>query len=278
MDRKIAVVTGSTGGIGRWIARGIAAAGYHTVLVARNAERGQAAQEWIKTQVPDAPTELMLADLSRLAETRALGVEIARRYPEIAVLVNNAGVFLDRRQATAEGHEMVLAVNHLSPFILANALADALQAGAPARLVTIGSSSSDGASIDPDNLELTRSWNMVRAYRRAKLAQMMTTFALAERFNGSGVTANVVHPGGVATGIVRAPGVVGLAWKVMAPFLLTEEQGADTPLYVATAPELAMVTGQYFKFREIVSPNRLARDAKLVSQVWQATERLIRIA
>ena len=271
---KVAVITGPTGGIGRWIARGLANDGYHVVLVARDAERGNAARNWIAAHLPHASTELRLADLSSLSETRAAGADIAARHPGIALLVNNAGVFHDRRETTREGHERVLAVNHLSPFVLTNCLQPALQAAAPSRLVTVGSSSSDKASIDPADLELTRGWNLVSAYRRSKLAQMMTTFELARRWKGTGVTANVVHPGGVATGLVRAPGIVGLAWKVMAPFLLTEEQGADTPHYVATSPELAGVTGQYFKFRKIVEPNRLARDPALVRSVWDATEHL----
>ena len=275
MNRRTAVVTGCTGGIGRWVARGLASDGYHTVLVARHATRGKAARDWIAQQVPGASLELALADLSSLAETRRLGSDIAARHPSLSVLVNNAGVFLDRREVTAEGHEKVLAVNHLAPFVLAQSLQGALRAGAPARLVTVGSSSSDGASIDPDDLELTRGWNLVRAYRRSKLAQMMTTFETAERLKGSGVTANVVHPGGVATSLVRAPGVVGLAWKVMAPFLLTEEQGADTPHYVATSADLKDITGAYFKFRKVVPANRLALDRALVARVWAATEALV---
>ncbi len=272
---RVAVVSGPTGGIGRWIARGLAQDGYHVVLIARSAERGIAARDWIAAEISGASTELLLADLSLLSETRRAGADIVSRYPQISLLINNAGVFLDRREATCEGHERVLAVNHLSPFVLTQSLEAALRAGAPSRLVTVGSSSSDGASIDPADLELTRGWNLVRAYRRSKLAQMMTTFQLAERWKGTGMTANVVHPGGVATGLVRAPGVVGLAWKVMAPFLLTEQQGADTPHYVATAPGLAGTTGEYFKFRKIVKPNRLARDPALIEAVWDATERLI---
>ena len=116
---------------------------------------------------------------------------------------------------------------------------------------------------------------MVRAYGRAKLAQMATTFTLAERLAGTGVTANVVHPGAVATGLVRSPGVIGLSWKLMAPFLLSEEQGADTPLHVALAPEVDAVTGRYFKKRQPVRPNRRALDPALRARIWSATEALL---
>ena len=274
MEPGTAVVTGATGGIGRWIALLLAQAGHPVVLVGRDRARGEAAQAWVVQQSGAVP-ELMLADLSSLAATRALGQAITARHPRIHLLVNNAGVFRARRERTAEGHEVVLAVNHLSPFVLTQGLLGALRAGAPSRIVTVGSSTSDRARIDPANLELDRRWGMVRAYSQSKLAVMMATFEWARRLDGSGVVANVVHPGAVATGLVRTPGVIGLAWRLMAPWLLTEAQGADTPSHVALAPELAAVTGQYFKDRKAVEPNRLARDPVLMGQVWRATERLV---
>ena len=270
----IATVTGATGGIGRWIALRLAQAGHPVVLVGRDRARGEAAQAWVSQQSGVTP-ELMLADLSSLAATRALGQRIAARHPRLSLLVNNAGVFRARREQTAEGHDMVLAVNHLSPFVLTRELEGALRAGAPSRIVTVGSSTSDRARIDPANLELERRWGLLRAYSQSKLAVMMATFEWARRLEGSGVVANVVHPGAVATGLVRTPGVIGLAWRLMAPWIKTEEQGADTPSHVALAPELSGVTGQYFKDRKAIEPNRLARDPVLAGQVWRATEHLV---
>ena len=275
MEHRTAVITGATGGIGRWTALGLARSGCRVVLVGRDRARGEAARDWILGQAPGAELELMLADLSSLAATRALGEGIAARHPRLAVLVNNAGVFRARRDRTSEGHDVVLATNHLSPFVLTRELEDALRAGAPSRIVAVGSSTSDGARIDPENLELERGWGMVRAYGQSKLALMMTTFEWARRLDGSGVTANVVHPGTVATGLVRTPGVIGLAWKLMAPWVRSEQQGADTPLHAALAPELAGTTGEYLRDRRVVRPNALARDPVLVGRVWQATERLV---
>lgn len=274
MKLGTAIVTGATGGIGRWIALLLAQAGHPVVLVGRDRTRGEAAQAWVSEQSGIA-AELMLADLSSLAATRALGQGIAALHPRISLLVNNAGVFRARRERTAEGHDTVLAVNHLSPFVLTRELEGPLQAGAPSRIVTVGSSTSDRAHIDPQDLDLERRWGMVRAYGGSKLAVMMATFEWARRLHGSGVVANVVHPGTVATGLVRTPGVIGLAWRLMAPWVRSEEQGADTPSYVALAPELAGTTGEYFKDRRIVEPNRLARDPVLAGQVWRATERLV---
>ena len=274
MEAGVAVVTGATGGIGRWIALRLAQAGHRVVLVGRDRTRGEAAQAWVSQQ-SDVMPELVLADLSSLAATRALGQGIAARHPRISLLVNNAGVFRARRERTAEGHDMVLAVNHLSPFVLTRELEGALRAGTPSRIVAVGSSTSDRARIDPGNLGLERRWGMVRAYGQSKLAAMMATFEWALRLDGSGVVANVVHPGTVATGLVRTPGVIGLAWRLMAPWSRSEEQGADTPSYVALAPGLAGTTGEYFKDRGIVEPNRLARDRVLTGQVWRATEQLV---
>jgi len=272
----VSVVTGATGGIGRWIALGLARAGHRVVAVGRDRARGDEALAWIGAQAPSASLELVVADLSSLAAAGQAALEIAARHSAIDVLVNNAGVFCTRREETAEGHERVIALNHLAPFVLTRALLPALRAtaGTGARVVNIGSSTSDQARIDPADLEGKRRWGMVRSYSQSKLALMMATFGWARRLQGTGIVANVVHPGAVATGLVRAPGVIGLAWRGMAPFLLTEEQGADTPLHVALSPEFATITGAYVKKRQVVRPNRRALDMALAEQVWAATETL----
>ncbi len=271
---KTCVITGATGGIGRYIALGMAQAGYRVILVGRDAARGEAAKAWIAGQVQNAALEVLTADLASLAATAALSRQIAAAAPALDALILNAGIFLHRREETAEGHEKVLAVNHLSPFALIRALEAPLRA-AGGRVVTIGSSSSDRAGIDPRNLELQRNWGMVRAYSQSKLAVMIATFGWAARLREAGITANVVHPGLVATSLVRTPGIIGLAWRLMAPFSRTAIQGAETPLYAALSPDLAGVTGVYLKDKKTARPNPLALQADLAARVWQATERLI---
>ncbi|MFL9920940.1 SDR family NAD(P)-dependent oxidoreductase [Paraburkholderia fungorum] len=272
--RRVSVVTGATGGIGRWIALGLAQADHHVVLVCRDAVKGRALADWISQHAPAASTELRLADLSSLCTAQRLGQEIAAVHPRLSVLVNNAGMFTARRSTTAEGHDIVLALNHLAPLVLTDALEQALRAGSPARIVNVGSSTSDRARIDPDDLELVRHWGMVRAYGRSKLAMMMSTFARAQRLRGSGVVANVVHPGTVATGLVREGGAIGAAWRLMGPFLRNGQQGADTPLHVALAPAWAAATGLYVKDRAAVRPNRRALDPALVEKVEAASREL----
>jgi NAD(P)-dependent dehydrogenase (short-subunit alcohol dehydrogenase family) len=269
---KLSVVTGATGGIGRSIARGLAQAGHELILVGRSAQGGEAIRSWLLGQHPGAKIDIAVADLSLLAETRRVGDGIAAGGRAVDVLVNNAGIFTHRREETAEGHERVLAVNHLAPFVLTRALLPVLGAGA--RIVNVGSSSSDRASIDPDDLEGRRRWGMVRSYAQSKLALLMVTAVWAERLRPQGVTANTVHPGAVATGLVRAGGAIGLAWRAMAPFLLTETQGAVSPLHVALSPAFAGISGAYVKRERPVRPNRLALDGALVQRVWAATELL----
>jgi NAD(P)-dependent dehydrogenase (short-subunit alcohol dehydrogenase family) len=271
----VSVVTGATGGIGRWIARGLAQAGHHVVLVGQDRTRAELSQQWISDNVPSASTEVVLADLSLLSSTQALGTEILARHPQITVLVNNAGIFDAKRVMTSERLERVLATNLLSPVLLSRILLPALRAGAPSRIVTVGSSTSDSAWLDPERLMLGNRWTMRRAYAQSKLALMMATFSIASQTKGTGVVANVVHPGLVATGLVKTNGLVGLAWRCLAKFALTGEQGAASPLFVALAPEMSDVSGVYVKNRQIVAPNPLALDAALVNRVWAATQHLV---
>ena len=270
----IAVVTGATGGLGRHVALGLARAGRHVVLIARDQARADAARAWIAKHVPQASTAIELADLSSLSQAQAAGLRIAAHHPKIELLVNNAGVFEAKPISTAEGFDRVLAVNLLAPMVLTGALLPALRAGGPARIVNVGSSSSDRARLNPDELVLGDRWGMVKAYGQSKLALMMATFALAARLQGSGVVANVVHPGLVATGLVRTGGVIGAAWKLMALGALTEAEGADPPLHVALDPAFEEVSGAYIKRRRAVRPNPQAQDRSQMDRVWIQVQRL----
>jgi NAD(P)-dependent dehydrogenase (short-subunit alcohol dehydrogenase family) len=274
-DPPVAVVTGPTSGIGRWIALGLAHAGYRVVLVARNVGKAEATQSWIGARVAGAATEIVRADLSLMREARRVGDEIGAHHGQIARLINNAGLMTRYREVTAEGHEMILAVNHLAPFVLTRTLQPALQAGSAARVVNVGSAAADNAKLNLDDLEGARAWNGLRAYGQSKLALLMASLEWAERMRGHGVTVNVAHPGLVATAIGDLGGVAGLIWRGLTLFALSPEQGAAGPLNVALASELAGETGRYFKRRKPAEPNPLARDPSLRARLWAETERLV---
>ena len=243
------------------------------VLVGRSEQRLHAASRWIAGRTGTRPLAV-IADLSMLGEARRAAAEIRVLAPTLDVLVNNAGLLSPSRVETAEGHELTLAVNHLAPFVLTRALLPMLQASGRGRVVMTGSSSSDQARIDPDDLELERGWRMTRAYARSKLALLMTTTEMARATTGTGVTLNVVHPGLVATGLVRSGGIDQAVWRLLSRVALSEAQGADTPLHAALSPELDGISGRYLKRRALVAPNRLARDPALRARVLAATERL----
>jgi NAD(P)-dependent dehydrogenase (short-subunit alcohol dehydrogenase family) len=274
-----ALVTGATSGIGLYTALGLARAGFRVLLHGRDAERAEAARRWVQERAPGTPLEPMVADLASLAAVRGLARGIEARTDRLAVLVNNAGLFRKRREVSLDGNELILAVNYLAPFVLTQELLPLLERSAPARIVNVGSNASDHASIDLDDLQSTRRpglLGMTGAYAQSKLALMIATFELARRLEASGLTANVVHPGLVRTDIANRGGVVGLAWNVAKPFMISPERGAETSIHVATA--LEDVTGRYFKRKRAVEPNPLAHDRNLAARLWRVTEDLIAMA
>jgi retinol dehydrogenase 12 len=271
-EQKFALVTGATSGIGIWTALGLAASGATVAIVARDPARGEAMQTWLAERAPAGKIDLLIADLSSLAEVRRLAAEVKSLYPRLDLLVNNAGLVRDKRELTGDGFERVIAVNHLAPFLLTLELLDLLRRSAPARIVNVGSEASDNAVLDLDNLQSERRFSMLGTYGQSKLAIMLATFELARRLEGTGVTVNVVHPGVVATNIFNLGGwkgtLVGVLMPLLKLFLLSPEKGAQTTLHVATAPELATVTGRYFKASKEVASNPLAQDRALAAALW----------
>ncbi|MCQ8240480.1 SDR family NAD(P)-dependent oxidoreductase [Rhizosaccharibacter radicis] len=276
-DTRVAVITGATGGLGRWVALGLAEAGMRTVLVARDPDRARDTMDWIRRRVPDARLELVMADMADLGAVASAAAAILERFPAVDLLVNNAGLVSERRAVTVDGFERTVAVNLLAPMLLSRLLMPALErtaaARGEARVVNVGSSSSDRASIDPARpLSDGRRWSLIGSYSRSKLALLMASFAQARRVADAGVSVNVVHPGVVATGLIRTGGAKEWGWRLLSRFSLTEAQGADTPLFAALDPSLVGLSGAYLKRRRPVSPNRLAMDPDKCDAVLSAVE------
>lgn len=269
---RLALVTGAGSGIGRSIALGLAAQGFDLLLVGRDKGRLAEIRDRIGTLHPGVAVETHSLDLGELASVRAFAATLAGR--PVDVLMHNAGIFTTHRSLTAEGRETVLAINVLAPIVLTEALLPNLRAAVAARgearVVVTGSSTSDHAGIDPDDLELRRGWRATRAYARSKLAVMIGAFHQARELAGSGIAVNVIHPGFVATDLVRDPGRAVWGWRVLSRFALTPEQGADTAIWTATAAPMRGVSGCYLKRRKIVRPNRRVEDAALAGRVWAA--------
>ncbi len=274
---RTAVVTGANSGIGLETARGLARAGFHVVLLCRNAERAAAAKADIDASVPGASTEIVLGDLSDMASVRAAAAEIVERLDRLDVLVNNAGLTLrGKRQVTEAGLDVMLAANHLGPFLLTNLLLPLLQASAPARIVNVASDAHRFGRIHFDDLQATRGYGFLSfpRYGETKLMNILFTRALARRLEGSGVTVNAVHPGSVSTNI-GAPGrFVSAATKVI---LRSPEQGARTSLHVATSPAADGVSGAYFASSKRADRklSKRARDDEVGERLWAVSEGLV---
>ena len=206
MSGKICIVTGANSGIGKETALGLAQMGARVVMVCRNAEKGKAALEEIRRESGSSQVDLLIADMSSQASVRALAEQIQQKYPRLDVLVNNAGGAAPARTLSADGIEMTLATNHLGPALLTLLLLDLLKASAPSRIINVSSSEAQSpARLDMNDLQFERrKYSSVAAYGQSKLLMNAFTFELARRLAGTGVTANCLHPGAVATNIWSA--------------------------------------------------------------------------
>ena len=276
MSGKICIVTGANSGIGKETALGLAQMGVRVVMVCRNAEKGKAALEEIRRESGSSQVDLLIADMSSQASVRALAEEIRQKYPRLDVLVNNAGGGAPARKLSADGIEMTLATNHLGPALLTLLLLDLLKASAPSRIVNVSSSEAQSpASLDMNDLQFERrKYRSVAAYGQSKLLMNTFTFELARRLAGTGVTANCLHPGAVATNIWSAIPIGKLIIAVGKPFMLNSKQGAAVSLYLATSPEVAQVSGEFFVKSKPAKSNPLSRDPKLMAEVWLCTEKM----
>ncbi len=269
------VITGATAGIGKATAVALARLGASLVIPTRDRARGETARREILAAKPDARVDLLDADLASLASVRALAAELIATYPRIDVLVNNAGGSRPTRQLSPDGYELTFAVNYLAPFLLTNLLLDRLKASAPARIVNVASAA-HARRLDFDNLQGERHYSLMGAYSASKLELIMFTYELARRLEGTGVTANAVHPGGVRTEIYRElRGISRLGIKLVWPFLWSPERGAETTVYVATAPELAGVSGRYFADSREQRSAPASHDVDTARRLWEISERLV---
>jgi NAD(P)-dependent dehydrogenase (short-subunit alcohol dehydrogenase family) len=267
---KRVVLTGATGGIGLAAARRLAALGAELTIVGRSGDRARQAADSIAR-----PVDVLLADLASQAAVRRLAGEIAERYAAIHVLINNAGAIYASRELSPDGLELTWAVNHLAPFLLTTLLLDKLIASAPARIITTSSGAHARAEIPFDDMLGERSYSTMGfgRYGQTKLANILFTRALARRLSGTAVTANCFHPGFVGTGFNRNNGkLIGVVMSMGRVFARSPEQGADTLVWLADAPEVSSISGAYFVDRRETRPSQAARDDAAAERLWRLSE------
>jgi NAD(P)-dependent dehydrogenase (short-subunit alcohol dehydrogenase family) len=275
MGGKVALITGGTSGIGRASATALAAMGAEVVVTGRSKERGETAVREIRASSGNERASLMLADLSVQAEVRGLAQEFTERYDHLDVLVNNAGLIQSRRTETPDGLELTLAVNHLAPFLLTNLLLDLLKESAPSRVITVSSEARRGAEINFDDLQSERRYRPFQVYGMSKLANILFTYELAERLEGTGVVANCLHPGAVNTNFANNNRSFGtLIFRAFKPFMRSPEGGADTIVYLASSLEAGNMTGRYLTDRNVVSSFEEPHDEAAQKRLWEVSEEL----
>jgi NAD(P)-dependent dehydrogenase (short-subunit alcohol dehydrogenase family) len=265
MKNKVILITGSTDGIGRQAALELAATGAKIIVHGRDTVRGERIVNEIRTATGNRNVDLLVADFSSLQQVRQLAGKILSWYERLDVLVNNAGVFMKSREMTEEGHEMTFAVNHLAPFLLTNLLLGLLRNSSPARVITVASVAHMRGKMDFENLQGERAFGGYNAYALSKLANILFTYELARRIEGTGVTANCLHPGVIDTKLLRT----GFSFAGVHP-----ADGASTIVYLATSVAVGKTSGKYFENKREVSSSPASHNTDFQKKLWAISETL----
>lgn len=270
MNGKVCLVTGATSGIGRVAAQALAAQGATVAIVGRDRGRCETTQAAIRAATGNSAVYSLLADLSSQQQIRQLAAEVVERFPRLDLLLNNAGaMFFDRRES-ADGIEMTFALNHLAYFLLTNLLLERLRSSAPSRIVNVASDAHTWARrLDFEDLQGRRRYGGFRAYARSKLANLLFTYELARRLEGTGVTVNALHPGFVSTNIFAGNGAAGAIMRLGATLLaIGPEKGAETSIYLGTSPDVEGVSGAYYYRKKPAASSRASHDEEAARQLW----------
>ncbi|MFE8033602.1 SDR family NAD(P)-dependent oxidoreductase [Thiohalocapsa marina] len=278
MNQQQALVTGASSGLGKAVSRALAARGLRVLMVARDAERGRAAQAEIVAATGNPAVELLCCDLSSQAQIRDLAAAVRSRVDALHLLINNAGTAFPRHGLTADGVERTLAVNHLAPYLLTRLLLDRLQAGAPARIVNVGTRMNTAMVLDDLNWQ-RRPYRMMQAYGQAKLGNIHFTRELARRLAGSGVTVNCVFPGVFRSNLGGTDGAQGLFWRAVDRLLgwalKTPEQAAERVLYLLIADATAGLSGAYIGDRMPIKAPAQADDVTANARLWELSAEMV---
>ncbi len=272
---KTVLISGATNGIGKVAAVELAKLGAQIVIIGRNPAKTTETLKEITAATGNQDVHALVADLSSMAEVRQVAGDFKQQFKRLDVLLNNAGGVFTTRQETVDGYEMTFALNHLSYFLLTHLLLDVLKNSAPARIINVASDAHAMGSLDLDNLQK----GGFSAYSQSKLMNIMFTYELARRLQGTGVTANALHPGFVNTGFGRNnSGLMKLAMNVATLFAIKPTDGAKTSVYLASSPEVASVTGKYFDKSKPRKSSAASYDEAAQKRLWTISEQLTGIA
>lgn len=273
MQGKICLVTGSTSGIGKATAMGLAKLGATVIMVARDKDRGEATRSEIQTKSGNNSVDLLLTDLASQASIHQMAQDFQQKYSRLDVLVNNAGISPMKRTLTMDGIEKTFAVNVLAYFLLTNLLLDVLKSSAPARIVNVASAAH--SPINFDDLQHEKHFGWMDVYGQSKFGTILFTYELAKRLQGTGVTANCLHPGVIGTNLMRElPPVAGWFMKL---FFSSAEKGAETSIYLASSREVEGVSGKYFIKRKEAMSSKETYDEAAQQRLWQICAQLTKL-
>jgi NAD(P)-dependent dehydrogenase (short-subunit alcohol dehydrogenase family) len=274
---RTSLVTGAASGLGKAVAKALAAAGDRVLMLVRDEGRGEAARAELAAATGSERLELVVADLSSQAEVRRAAAEVRERTDRLHRLANSAGTAFRERALTEDGIERTLAINHLAPFLLTQLLLDRLQAAAPARIVNVGTRIDTAMVLDDLNFERRR-YRMMQAYGQSKLGNIHFTRALARRLAGTGVTVNCVFPGVFRSNLGRTDGAQGPALRLFDRLLgwalKTPEQAAERVLYLLESAEVADISGEYFGDRRPIPAPAQADDREANERLWRISSEL----
>lgn len=278
MVGKVVLITGATSGIGKATATALAAYGASVVVHGRDEDKAKETVEQIREETKNPAVYYILADFERLDEVKSLANEFRRQFHRLDVLVNNVGAVFGKRQESVDGIELTLQVDYLSHFLVTVLLLDMLKASAPSRIVNVSSGVHERGHIDLEDLQMTRKYSGQKAYASSKLAQVLFTYELARRLEGSGVTCNASNPGLAKTHLGYDAGLLtSLSKRFVDLFGKSAEKAAETTIYLATSPELERVTGKYFEDKQEVESSEMSYNTSAAKRLWEISLRMTKM-
>ena len=278
MVGKVVLITGATSGMGKATARALATYGATVVVHGRDEEKAKETVEAIKEETKNPAVYYIVKDFEKLGDVRLLAGEFQRQFHRLDVLVNNVGAVFSKRQESVDGIELTLQVNYLGHFLLTNLLLDMLKASAPSRIVNISSGVHERGRIDFEDLQMNRKYSGQKAYASSKLAQVLFTYELAKRLEGSAVTCNASNPGLAKTHLGYDAGLLtSLSKRFVDIFGKSAEKAAETTIYLATSPEVERVSGKYFEEKQEAESSEMSYNTSAAQRLWDASLRLTKL-